>query len=152
MSWYSFAFTATSEFLLPPNTGCACTGSVLTYTCTAVGTGNTLWTGTSFDCATNGIILRHERFTQSGGAVGECNNGAILGRSTAVDNSCYTSQIDVTVSAAFNNKTVQCIHNSGTGINMIGTSMITVYEGMYTIIPSLAIFKPSLSMLLSIIL
>jgi hypothetical protein len=103
---------------------------VLTYTCTAVGTGNTLWTGTAFDCATNGIILRHERFSQSGGAVGVCNNDAIDGRSVGVENNCYTSEIDVTVSATFNNKTIQCIHNSGTGINTIGTSVITVFEGL----------------------
>ena len=122
-------FTATNELASPPDTGCACTGSVLTYTCTAVGTGNTLWTGTAFDCATNGIILRHERFTQSGGAVGECNGGPIQGRSIRVENNCYTSQIDVMVSDAFNNKTIQCIHNSGTGINIIDTSVITVVEG-----------------------
>ena len=126
---YTLTFTASNEFVLHPNTGCACTGSVLTYTCTAVGTGNTLWTGTAFDCATNGIILRHERYTQSGGAVGECNSRAVRGRSTGVENNCYTSQIDVTVSTTFNNKTIQCIHNSGTGIDTIGTSVITVAEG-----------------------
>lgn len=103
---------------------------MLTYTCTAVGTGNTLWTGTAFDCATNGIILRHERFAQLGGAVGECNNGAIDGQSVGVENNCYTSEIAVTVSATFNNKTIQCIHNSGSGIITIGTSMITIFEGL----------------------
>jgi hypothetical protein len=124
------SFTATGEFLLPPNTGCVCAGSVLTYTCTAVGTGNTLWTGTAFDCAAKGIILRHERYTESGGAAGDCSSGAIHGQSIGVENNCYTSEIDVTVSATFNNKTIQCIHNSGTGINTIGTSVITVFEGL----------------------
>ncbi|MGJ8946006.1 hypothetical protein AB9K17_24250, partial [Salmonella enterica subsp. enterica serovar Kentucky] len=52
---------STGRFTTPENTGCACLGTVLTYTCTAVGTGNTLWEGTAFDCFENGngIILRH---------------------------------------------------------------------------------------------
>ena len=104
-------------------------GRVLTYTCTVIGTGNTLWAGTAFQCPANGIILRHERFTESGGAVGECNSGAIQGRSIGVENSCYTSQLEVTVSATLSNKTVQCVHNSGVGIDTIGTSVVTVIEG-----------------------
>ena len=103
---------------------------MLTYTCTAVGTGNTQWTGSAFDCVAGWIILRHERFAQSGGAVGECNSGAIQGRSIGVENNCYTSEIAVTVSATFNNKTIQCIHNSGSGANTIGTSVITFFEGL----------------------
>ena len=94
--------TAMNEFVIPGNAECAYPGSVLTYTCTAVCRGSTLWDGTAFDCDENGILLRHDQFT-SGGIGQDCNNGAIVGQSLRAENDCYTSELNVTTSSDLNN-------------------------------------------------
>ena len=114
---------------MPKNTGCACVDSLLTFTCTAVGGGSTLWDGTAFDCIGNGnsILLRHDRFS-SGGVDGQCNNGAITGQSIGVENECYTSQLNVTVDPTLNMRTIRCTHTSLTRTT-IGETTLTVIEG-----------------------
>lgn len=100
--------------MAPNNVQCACPGDVLNFMCTTVGGGQTIWTGTAFSScprAENEIILRHSRFNTAGDT-GNCNNGAIVGRSVDAVNNCFTSQLNVTVSASLNNKTVQCIHST----------------------------------------
>ena len=126
---FSFTFTARNGFVIPENTGCACPGAVLTYTCTAFGRGSTLWMGTAFNCA-NGILLRHGLF-DSRDVTGVCNGGAIKGRSLGVENECYTSELNVTVSPTLNNKTITCTHNSDRGIDNVGTSKLTIFQGQY---------------------
>lgn len=59
--------------------------------------------GTAFNCGANGILLRHDRFA-SRGIDGVCNSGAIVGRSLGVENECYTSELNVTISPTLNNK------------------------------------------------
>ena len=114
--------------LIPPNSFCACPGEVLTYICTAEGTGNTIWRGSLFDCPNNEIALRHSLFA-SNSAIGSCNNGAVVGRSVGVESNHFTSELLVTVRSEFNNKTVICIHDSAMGLIMIGTSTININEG-----------------------
>lgn len=124
--------TGTNHLELPNNSRCACVGDILTYKCTAIGGGATLWGGTTFNCPTlrNEILLRHSQFSSPEGTTGECNNGAIIGKSTGVENNCYTSQLNVTVSGSLNNKTVTCVHNSDTGqLNTIGEGLITLAPG-----------------------
>lgn len=130
-----YFYTARSEFLIPADTGCACPGRVLTYTCTAVGTGSTQWEGTLLDCPSNVIVLRHERYP-SETVAGECNGGAVVARIVGVEDSCYTSQLTFAVSSSFNNKTVVCTHSSNVRIRIIGTSVIVLMEGqhLFTII------------------
>ena len=127
----SFSITATNVLKVPANIGCTCPGNVLAFNCTVVGTatGNTVWQGTAFDCTANSVLLRHSRFESPGGASDECNNGRIVGRSLDVEGNCYTSQLTVAVSASFNNKTVSCIHNTGTGMITIDVSTLTVMQG-----------------------
>ena len=120
---------------MPNNTGCACPGDMLTYTCTVVGRGSTQWSGSLFDCPANGIILRHDRFDSANGAVGECNEGAILAQSAGVENDCYTSQLSFIASVALNNKTVLCVHNSNVGPIEIGSSNLIVVEGQCISLP-----------------
>ena len=118
--------------MIPINTQCACPGDILTYTCTAVGGGTTLWGGTAFKCGrSNEIALRHSRFA-SGGINGTCNNGAILGQNIGVqDNNCFISQLNITVDAEFNNKTVYCVHDSVTNSSLtIGTAILRVISGI----------------------
>lgn len=123
-------YTARSQFLTPASAGCACPGTELTYTCTAVGLGSTQWRGTIFECSANGIILRHERYTTVEGASGDCNGGDLLAESVEpVEDNCYTSQLSFRVSPSFNNKTIRCLYNSNVGIDTVGTSTITVVEG-----------------------
>ena len=96
-----------------------------------IGIGNTLWRGSTFNCpdTTNEIILRHSQFSRSEGTSGNCNNGAIVARSVDVVGNCFRSQLDVNVSASFNNRNVQCDHNSNTGTRRIGTSTLNVISG-----------------------
>ena len=72
--------------------------------------------------------MRHDRYTP-GPAVGECNGGAVVAQSVGVDNNSYTSQLTVTVSPTFYNKTISCVHVSSSGVNTIGTSVIGFMEG-----------------------
>ena len=124
-----FCFTATNEFeFVPaPNVQCACSGDVLTYTCTNVGDGITLWEGTAFQCPANGIVLRHNLFMN--GITQTCNDGNIIGQSVQVDNNRYTSQLKVTVTSNFilNNKWISCLHNS---INVTGNSTLMILQGI----------------------
>ena len=105
-----------------------CPDTVLTYRCTSVGAGNTVWEGSVFDCRGNSIILRHSQFS-SVGISGDCNNGKIIARSVGVDNDCYISQLMITVSGDFNNKSIYCIHDSTMGLKTIGLSTLNVLEG-----------------------
>ena len=81
-----------------------------------------------FDCANNEIRLLHSQF-DSNSAFGTCNNGAVLGRSVRVEDDHFTSELVVTVSPDFNNKTVSCIHDAASGDIVIGTSVINIVEG-----------------------
>lgn len=127
----TFLFAAaTSSLVVPPDSQCACIGRELTYTCTAVGRGSTLWTGTAFDCTNNWINLRHSLFNDTGrGATGDCSGGAIVGESVGVTDNCYTSRLRVRIAADMNNKTIRCDHRPGTEINTIGQSRLAVITG-----------------------
>ena len=121
---------------------CVCPGRELRLECTVVGIGSTVWSGTAFDCPERGneILLRHSQF-ESGGAVGECNNGMIIGhfhnRTFDDLNSKYTSQLTIQLPSlnATNNtlegKTVECIYDNGTMVTVIDTHKIAyMRDGM----------------------
>ena len=128
----SFSAAATPRLIVPNDTRCACVGKELTYTCTAVGGGSTLWTGTAFDCSNNWINLRHSLFSDPNrGATGDCSGGALVGQSIGVTGNCYTSQLHVRVAADMNNETINCDHRPGTEINTIGESTLIVMTGKY---------------------
>ena len=116
--------------LSPNNTQCACSGDVLTFTCTIVGGGNTLWRGSAFDCESTSdeIILRHSTFGTTGTS-GTCNSGTIVGQSVGVEDTCFTSRLNVTVSESLNSRAVQCDHNSNTGTRNIGSAILNVVSG-----------------------
>ena len=122
---------ATPRLVVPQDAQCACIGMELTYTCTAVGRGSTLWTGTAFDCTNHWINLRHSLFNDSNrGATGDCSGGALVGQSIGVMGNCYTSQLHVRVAADMNNETINCDHRPGTEINNIGQSTLIVMTGI----------------------
>ena len=104
--------------------GCSCPGYTLTFECTVVGSGTTVWLGSAFDCvySSNEIGLSHGRFAIS--IRRTCNNGAIVRQSLGVENNSYTSQLNVTVSRDLIGKSVTCVHDNGTYVYAIGSSII----------------------------
>ena len=94
---------------------CVCPGDDLTYECTVVGAGSTVWTGSAFSCSTsnNEITLLHSRFSSTQGDYGSCNNGDIVARSLSVEGNNYTSQLNVTVTYDTAGKTIMCLYSDG---------------------------------------
>ena len=72
--------------------------------------GATAWSGSAFDCPNNEITLLHSLFKSGHGAIGVCNNGAIVAQSLGVENSYYTSQLTVTLTSGVIGKTIMCIN------------------------------------------
>lgn len=130
---YIVFFAAQEEFILPSNTGCACLGDSLTYRCTTVGTGSTIWRGTVFQCTERSITLRHSQYSVPGGVSRECNSN-ITARSIGVTNNCYTSQLNVIVSRDLANRSVTCAYDFGTGFETIAISTLKVVEGKYRLL------------------
>ena len=118
---------ANSQLQIPPNVTCACPNEVLTFICTTVGSGATIWGGSAFQCTTGEIILRHNAFNGDTPQLGDCND--IIGESVGVqDNNCYTSQVRVPISAGLDNKTVHCVYNSNI-MTLIDETQISVVTG-----------------------
>lgn len=109
---------------------CVCPGFSVTYECTVRGTENgfTVWQGSAFNCASNEIALRHQRYSSEEGALGECNGGSILGRSLRIaGGSFYTSQLSVRVSHEVMGKTVECILDDiNSTSRLIGNAIVPV--------------------------
>ena len=111
------------------NHQCACPGRVLTFNCTTVGLGTTLWTGSAFKCpnSANQIVLRNSKFSSASiESFGACNSGDIIAKGVNVDGNRHTSQLNVTVSAGLNQSYVECKYNSAEGLQTIGVVMLTV--------------------------
>ena len=84
----------------------------------------TVWGGTAFNCPDrNEISLRHNQFEN---AIGECNDGAIVGYSVENVDNCFTSRLDVRLSADLQGRTITCSVDDGSGVIMLGTSALIV--------------------------
>lgn len=92
---------------------CVCPGYIATYKCTIVGGFATVWQGSAFNCTGNEISLLHSRFMSNKKKIAECNDGAILGQSLGIENNCYTSQLNVTVSYDMLGKNIECVQDDG---------------------------------------
>lgn len=123
---------ATRNELHSPMPRCICPGDRLTFTCTVVGDGSTIWRGTSFQCDRQQIALRHSLFT-SGGATGDCNDGILAQSLTSVDG-CFTSQLNITITSDLNNKTVECAYFNTSEIIPINHYVITLMRGKYQLL------------------
>ncbi len=97
---------------LPNGRQCFCPDDVETYICTVVGGGVTVWSGTAFDCPPSNIIALAHALYSGGTAIGTCTSGAINGNGTSLDSSgaetCYTSELSVTISANMDGQSVVC--------------------------------------------
>ena len=79
---------------------CTCPGYVQIYQCSVFGGGTTIWQGSAFtNClrGLNSIELRHSAYADSQGAMGQCNDGAIMAKSAGVVNGSYVSLLNITV-------------------------------------------------------
>ena len=108
--------------------GCACPGDTLTYECTVVGAGFTIWTGSAFNCSNSNheISLLHNRFSSTKGDYGSCSNRAIVGRSLSAEGSSYTSQLNVTITPDTAGKTIECLHDDGLVATLVFASQIPI--------------------------
>lgn len=104
-------------------TTCNCLGQNVTYECTAIGGAFTVWSGSAFMCASGEITLKHISLV---GALGECNNGAIIAQGVAVDNNRYTSRLDVILSAGLVGRTVSCSVDTIDDLIQIGNDTLIV--------------------------
>ena len=113
---------------------CVCPGEGLLYECTVCGEGATVWTGSAFFCtaAGNEIILRHSEY-ENASISGECNDGAVAARSIEVTDSqngqCYSSQLDISLNAVKDNKTVECLYVAGINETLVDTHTIRFTTG-----------------------
>ena len=129
-SIHVYMYIAGSNEFVPQNPKlCECVNAELTFNCTIIGSGTTVWRGTSFNCPdrANEITLRHSNFL---GSSEMCNMGGIMGSALAVENNnCYTSQLTVTTQAELNNETIICSHISSSGLVVIGSTRLIVISG-----------------------
>ena len=127
--------SSSNAFLMTANTNCACPGEEVTFTCTAVGGGITVWSGTAFNCSsgTNDISLSHSQFME--GISKSCNGGAIVARSIGVTDNCYSSRLSIQVSSSLNSRTIQCAHDSNAGpTTTVGTSTLVLVSSKFVIV------------------
>lgn len=105
---------------------------VQSFECTTVGPGSTIWNGTAFDCpmSSNEISLRHTQF-HNRMTKADCNNGNISVASVRVENDCYTSQLNVTISSRIDNNTIVCSHENNGNITNVGTKTLTLTTGKW---------------------
>ena len=107
----------------------------LTFECTVVGTGSTVWEECAFECDGtnyNFIVLRHSEFNTSEKPQGVCNNGGIIARAIGVVNNRYTSQLMLTVSPEMNNRTVECVHDYNLTSTVVDSATILSATGRLT--------------------
>ena len=131
LTLYLFGYAANNGLSVPANVRCSCPREFLVFNCTIMDGGITLWRGTAFNCPSDNdeIILRHSQYA-SGSASGECNSGAITGHSLQnVVNNRFTSQLNITSSAALNRRSVECAYDDGQQTSRIGISTLTVITG-----------------------
>ena len=105
---------------------CVCSGQTLMFECNVTGVGSTIWRGSAFNCPLREIVLRHNQFVDSKGT---CSDGAIVAQGASVNDNCYTSRLNVTLSSSLNGESIVCAHHSSTGTTVIGTFLVNVTSG-----------------------
>ena len=104
---------------------CGCPGQNASYVCTAAGGVITVWGGTALNCVgRNEIPLLHNQF-ELGNAIGECNDGALVAYGIQAAENCYTSRLDVRLSADLQRRTITCSIDDG-DVTILGTRTLVV--------------------------
>ena len=111
--------------------------NTLTFECTVMAGLGTVWRGTAFSCTNSNdeIILLHSRFVN--GTSGTCNNGRIIANGqhiTVGNDTYYTSQLSVTVTAGIIGESIECVHDDYeyTNTTVVGSITIHPITGMLT--------------------
>ena len=130
MSYLSHSVLDTCLGELVKTSNCTCPGDVVVYNCHVNGIGFTIWRGSAFDCTNSQILLRHSSFG-NGGTMGQCNSGAIVGRSLGVnlDELIYSSELRVNLASdpELIGRTIECVYrNSGGNEMVIGSATIQI--------------------------
>ena len=115
---------------------CTCPGQELRLECTVTAVsgngGATVWIGSAFDCThtNNEIVLFHYLF-EDGRAVGECNDGAIVGRNIKRLGLNFTSQlvVQLDINSMLEGRTVACVHDNGSHETVVDTYTIVYTRG-----------------------
>ena len=89
--------------------------------------GITAWRGSVLEqCRKQEITLRHDRFTELVGVRESCNDDSIVGQSLGVENGCYSSHLNVTVTLTNVGKTIECVYYNVTETTTVGLLNITL--------------------------
>ena len=105
---------------------CDCLNQTLTYECTVMGGpgGATVWIGSVLNCLSNEIVLLHRQFTDPGGTIRTCGNGATVAQSLFLQNNLYTSQFSITITQNVGGKMITCIYD-GMGDSTVNHSQFS---------------------------
>ena len=97
------------------------------FECNVIGAGSTVWSGSAFNCPLGEIVLRHTQFT---GSTGACSGEVqIVALGISVDDNCYTSRLNVTLSSSLNGESIECAHHNSTGTTVVGTFLVNFTSG-----------------------
>ena len=112
---------------------CACPGDTLMYQCSNTGnTSYTIWGGNALKCrySWSYMILYHQRCCTN---YRSCNRGATTAQLLRYENSCYTSQLNITIESRnkLDNETVSCVTDNGATETVIGQAVITPTASKY---------------------
>ena len=88
-----------------------------------------MWAGSAFIQGSD-ITLRHAEFADKT-AVGECNNGGIVGRGIRANESIYTSHLNVTLTPEVIGKTVSCSFDDGSENTPVGQLALMVSNSKF---------------------
>jgi hypothetical protein len=124
---------AGDDSLIPNGAACVCPGEEVTYTCSILGGGATLWSGSTLDCQPDGITLRHSGSFQPG-TFTYCNGditSEIVGirEIVGIQGDCYISRLNFTAMAKFNSTSIDC-SKQDPDISSVGNSTIFIIPGM----------------------
>ena len=107
----------------------------MTYTCSIVGGGNTVWNGSAFDCPSssesfnNQILLRHSGFGSRDNSMGSCNDGTIVAEGVSAEDDYFTSQLSVVVGPSIVGRQVTCYYENTVSEVVIGNATIMLTTG-----------------------
>ena len=125
-----------NKLILTTDGHCICPGDTLTYECVVIGSqlSTTVWRGTAFECTSGEISLLHSSYAESSvlRAYGECNNGSIIAQGLSIaDNMCYTSQLNITVSAYVIGKSIECHYDDSNTATLQLVGAANIITGNY---------------------
>ena len=108
----------------------------MVFECTTTGGVATVWQGSIFNCErmANSISLRHSQFSHIETVVGVCNDGAVIARGVSLYGNNYTSQLNITINESMLGQTIQCAHDDGRHVNVVGQKTIMNDKGTVIVI------------------